>query len=337
MMRSVAVLTLLGAFATAAATPANPDQAHVNERVSHAVAPRSIDETIGKATRWLQANPADVRKHEIMEVAEEIIFFYSLWALASAPAEREIYRDQIATRHAAISAFNDELQEGGFHLLGTWGPLTYPPLTHIIARMDMDARSFRAIIDDMVAAHPYLYPTRDAMALWIAVYMERLGYTPTTPVSILVERSTLRQDTQARFLLDRLALDQDPSPERQKTIQLIYDITHEVFALTDFGALPAPAAMVARRDEHALLFDHAIRWAMHASAIDILAELLVSAHLLGLHNLASAPEAVSMIVRSQQVDGSFGVTNPDRPNGRRHGVLTCLLALKTVGARQHGR
>ena len=37
----------------------------------------------------------------------------------------------------------------------------------------------------------------------------------------------------------------------------------------------------------------------------------------------------------QQTDGSFGVTNPDRQEGRRHGVLTCLLALQSVAAAQH--
>ena len=203
--------------------------------------------------------------------------------------------------------------------------------------MDMAAGSYRSIIDDMVANHPDLYPARDTMQLWIAVYMERLGYVTATPVAALLESSTLRRDPHNGTLLNRLELDGDEVSDRQATVQAVYDMTHEVFALTDFGALPAPAEMTAQRDYYAVLFDRAIRWAMKASEIDILAELLVSAHLLGLDDLPSMSAAVDLIVRVQEEDGSFGVTNPDRPNGRRHGVLTSVLALKTAGSRRDGR
>lgn len=337
MKRTVAVLTVLTVCAAATVSEPKPDQAHAANRAPHAVTPHRMDEAIGKAMLWLQAHPADARGQEVIEVAEEIMFYYALRALALAPAELESYRNEIASRHAAMTAYNEELLETGVHLQGIWGPLTYPPLTHIISRMGMATASYRAIVDDLAAAHPYLYPPRDAMQLWIAVYMERLGYTPATPVSVLLERSALRQDPQTESLLSRLALGTEPVPDRQATIQIIYDITHEVFALTDFGALPAPAAMIAQRDYYARLFDQGIRWAMRASAIDILAELLVSAHLLELRDLGSVPEAVALILHSQQADGSFGITNPHRRDGRRHGVLTCLLALKTAATRQYPR
>ena len=333
MKRTVVVLALLTVWAATTVSAPKPHQAHAADRAPLAVTPHSIEEAIGKALLWLQAHPADARGHEVIEVAEEVMFYYALRALALAPAELKSYRNEIASRHAALTAFNEELLETGLHLQGIWGPLTYPPLTHIISRMGMATASYRAIVDDLVAAHPYLYPGRDAMQLWITVYMERLGYTPATPVPVLLERSALRQDPQTGALLSRLALGTDSVPDHQATIQLIYDITHEVFALTDFGALPAPAAMAAQRDYYARLFDQGIRWAMRASAIDILAELLVSAHLLELHDLDSVPEAVALILHSQQADGSFGITNPHRRDGRRHGVLTCLLALKTVETR----
>jgi len=74
----------------------------------------------------------------------------------------------------------------------------------------------------------------------------------------------------------------------------------------------------------------AIAWARRESAIDVLAERICCAHLLELHDLAAVPAGVQLIIDSQQEDGSFGVTNPERADGRRHGVLTCLLALKTL-------
>ena len=78
--------------------------------------------------------------------------------------------------------------------------------------------------------------------------------------------------------------------------------------------------------------DAALDWATRESALDILAELVFCAHLLDLDELPALPAAVALIISKQQADGSFGITNPDRPNGMRHGVLTSLLALKTLGA-----
>jgi hypothetical protein len=337
-MNRAVVVRMLGVLcAILTANAVVPGPSHGAEPVVQRVGTTRIEDAIDKGMRWLQAHPADVRRHEVVEVAEETMFYYALWVMASAPEELERYRAQIARRHRAIGAFNEELLETGLHLQGIWGPLTYPPLTHIISRMEMADGSYRSIVDDIVDRHPGLLPARDTMQLWIAVYLERLGYPTATPVALLLERSPLRRDPRTSALLNRFAVDPQETPDRQATVQLVYDMTHEVLALTDFGALPAPGGMMEDRDHYALLFDRAMRWAMQAAAIDILAELLVSAHLLALHDLPSVPAAVDLILRTQQADGSFGVTNPDRPNGRRHGVLTCVLALKTAGTWPDGR
>jgi hypothetical protein len=332
MTHKVAGLILIGLSAIATAGTVASDRIARAGPSSLAGEPDRIGDAIRRGMEWLQAHPADVDGHGVMEVAEEIMFYYSLRSLTSAPAELQAYRNEIAARHAAIESFNERLIESGHHLQGVWGPLTYLPLTHIITRMEMDAGGYRAVVDDILAHHGLLNPHRDAMRFWIAAYMERLGYTPSTPASALLE-SGLAHTPPSEVLRNRLDLDPDNAGDRGVTIQLIYDLTHEVLALTDFGASPPPAALVSLREDHARLLDRSIRWAMQASAIDVLAELVVSAHLLALYEVTSVPDAIAMILRTQQTDGSFGITNPERPNGRRHGVLTCLLALKTFQAR----
>lgn len=291
-----------------------------------------IDRAIEKALVWLDAHPASVADHEVVGVVEEIMFFYALSMNAGGDSERARYHAEIAARHEAIVPFNVDALEARPHLQGTWAPLTYPPLTHIISRTGLESASYRAVIDDMVSAHPAMYPPRDAMQLWIGIYMQRLGYAPDVSLEALLERSALQQDPDAHTLLDYLSDDGGAAANRYATVQLIYDITHEILARTDFGALRPPVAMTDRRDHYAVLLNRAIRWATHASAIDVLAELVFCAHLLGLPDLPSLADAVALILQSQQEDGSFGITNPDRRNGKRHGALTCTLALMTVRA-----
>ena len=283
-----------------------------------------------KAMAWLYAHPASVAENELMEVVEEIMFYYALDSISGNSDMHESYRREIGKRHQAILDFNKENLDRRLHLQGDWAALTYPPLAHIITNVGLDAGPYRTIIDDVISHKRYPDPSRNAMQLWIAVYLERLGYTPVQPAISLLNNSSLQRDPETRELLV-FFLDKDASGENPPaTIQLIYNITHEIIALTDFGAHQPPAVMTAQLDHYASLIDAAIGWAMHESAIDVLAELIFCVRLLGLGDLPSLPGALDLIVNSQQDDGSFGITNPDRPNGKRHGVLTCILALKSM-------
>ena len=330
MRRTLVLLALLAAAASLGAeqTAANPHRS-IPEVPPDARA-RTVSDVIDKAMAWLAVHPADIRDGDVIGVTEEIMFFYALSTIATHSAANRNFRREIAARHTALAAFHRDSLRSGSPLQGNWVALTYPPLAHIVARMGLENTPYRAVIDQRLASRADSVAPRQAMQLWIAVYLERLGYTPDTPVPTLLAGSALQQDPQTHTLLGHFAAVPGSADTRQATIQLVYNITHEIIALTDFGALRPPAVMVAQAGHYARLLNAAIAWATRESAIDVLAELIFCAHLLELHDLAAAPGGLELIMNSQQDDGSFGITNPDRANGRRHGVLTCLLALSTL-------
>jgi hypothetical protein len=337
MRHSLAFLMLFAACGVALASETRPPGAHADARAGLVDAgSRRIGNAIDKGMDWLRAHPADIDNGEVMELSEEIIFYYAMGMMAESESDRQDYRREIAARHQAVATFNTEGLNDRQHLIGIWAPLTYPPMAHILARMDIDTSTYRTVIDELVTSHPYLYPPRNAMQLWIVVFMQRLGYTPDVPLETLLERSRLQQDPETSALIRYFLSGGAASDELQTATQIVYNMTHEIMALTDFGGLGPPAAMVAQRAHYARLLDRAMVWATDAAALDILAELVFCAHLLELGELPAQAAAVDLIIASQQKDGSFGITNPDRRNGTRHGVLTSVLALSSVQARERG-
>ncbi len=298
---------------------------------------QSLATAVAKASAWLQAHPADVGEHEVVGVVEEMMLYYALDMLAPDGPKSADYRREIASRHQALVGLNRQAlsmsHDARPYLQGIWGPLTYPPAAYIVARLGMDASSYLTIVDDIVASHPYLYPPREAMQVWIWVYLDRLGHPPAPSLAAVLDRGALHTEARTHVLRSRL-LDSTASQDRPATIQAIYDITHEILALTDFGAVAPSVELEADKTQNAALLDAGIRWATENDATDILAEQIFAAHLLGLDDLPAIPPAVHYILGRQQPDGAFGVTNPNRKEGRRHGVLSCLLALQSVAAAQ---
>ena len=330
MRPTLVLLTALAAIATPRAEPTAADPLDGTPEASAVPRTQAVGEVIDKAMMWLVAHPADIREGDVVGATEEILFFYALDASAADAAASQTYRREITERHRALVSLHRDAPRMASLLQGNWVALTYPPLAHVTARLGLDNAPYRAVIDDLLASRDRSVAPRHAMRLWIAVYLERLGYRPEIPLPSLLAGSALQQDPQARALLAHFAAVPLSAAGREATIQLVYNITHEIIALTDFGALSPPAVMVARAGHYARLLDAAIAWARRESAIDVLAELIFCAHLLELHDLAAVPAGVQLIIDSQQEDGSFGITNPERADGRRHGVLTCLLALKTL-------
>jgi len=333
MRSTLTLLALLMGSATAAA--ADPGAGGVpGSVISTAVRDRTVSQVTDKAMHWLDGHPASVRDNELMEVVEEIMFYYALYSTPGYEAERPYFLHEIGRRHRALEAYLAQTGDMQQHLQGDWAALTYPPLAYILSELGFETDPYRVRIDALITRKQHLAPQRTAMRLWIAIYLARLGLVPDSSVQYLLDASALQQDPETHALLDHFSDHAAASRDPNATVQLVYNITHEIIALTDFGARPPPPVMTAQRAHYARLVDAAIGWATRESALDVLSELVFCAHLLGLGELPSTPAAVALIVSKQQDDGSFGITNPDRPNGVRHGVLTALLALKTLDAGQ---
>ena len=298
--------------------------------ISMDIQAHTVNQVVEKAMRWLDEHPASVHNNELMEVVEEIMFFYALHSIPEYKAERPYFLREITTRDRAIKSYLMETRDFRLHLNGDWAALTYPPLMHIISKVGLNTDAYRVLVDELISHKRHQAPPRNAMRLWIAIYLARQGLVSDSSVQYLLDNSSLQQDPQTNVLLDYFTSHEAANRDKRATIQLVYNITHEIIALTDFGALSPPPIMSAQRMHYANLIDAAIEWATNESALDVLAELIFCAHLLDLDELPAMFDAVSLIISKQQENGSFGITNPDRPNGVRHGVLTSLLALKTL-------
>jgi len=329
-MRSIITLLALllgGTIASAEQVGAStPDNG-----VSMYIQAQTVNQVIDKAMHWLGENPASV-SNELMEVVEEIMFFYALYSSPAYEAERPYFLREITARHKVIKAYLAETGDAQQHLKGDWAALTYPPLVYILAELGLETDVYRGVLDELITLKRHLTPPSNAMRLWIAIYLARLDLVHDSSVQYLLNNSSLQKDPETHVLLDYFTDHAVANRDQNATIQLVYNITHEIIALNDFGALSPPPVMLAQRAHYAHLVDAAIDWATRESALDVLAELVFCAHLLDLKELPALPAAVALIISKQQPNGSFGITNPDRSNGERHGVLTSLLALKTLGA-----
>jgi hypothetical protein len=326
------ILTLLALLFGSTTAPATEPVGGgtLNSGISTTMQSHTVNQAIDKAVHWLDGHPASVWNNELMEVVEEIMFFYALHSTPGYEAERPYFLREMDSRNKAIKAYLAKTAYMQRHLQGDWAALTYPPLAHILSEVGLETDMYRVIIDDLVSRERHLAPPRNAMRLWITIYLVRLGLVPDSSMQDLLNNSSLQQDPETHILLDYFTDQVAASQDVHATIQLVYNMTHEIIALTDFGALPVPPVMMAQRTHYAQLIDAAIGWATRESALDVLAELVFCAHLLDLGDLPAQPAALALIISKQQADGSFGVTNPNRPNGVRHGVLTSLLALKTL-------
>lgn len=331
MRSALTLLTLLLGSTTAAAVEQMGGRAP-DAGISTDVRAPTVNQVCDKAIHWLGRHPASVRDNELMEVVEEIMFFYALYSTPGYEAERPYFLREMAGRNRAIGAYLAQSGDRQLRLQGDAAALTYPPLVHILSEVGLETTAYRVLIDELITRKQHLAPPRNAMRLWIAIYLARLDRVPDSSVQYLLNQSALQQDPETHALLDYFTDHTAAGGDTGAGIQLVYNMTHEIIALTDFGALPPPPVMIAQRTHYARLVDAAIGWATRESALDVLAELVFCAHLLDLGELPAQPAALELIISKQQADGSFGITNPDRPNGVRHGVLTALLALKTLGA-----
>jgi hypothetical protein len=293
----------------------------------------TIDQAVTRAMAWIEANPASLSETGLLEVVEELIAFYVLNNHSTDPAERAAYFVQVQKRQGLLVPYNESNAKTRLYRDDPFAPVEYVLAAQIMKSFGMDTASYRVIIDDMVSTPALLDSAPVSMQLWTHLYLQRLGYAPAVSIEDLVKRSTLATEPHTQALLRDLTANRSAGYDAAPVVRALYDMTHQVFALTDFGALPPPALISGQRAYCGRLFDEAIAWASNAESIDILAELVVCARLLGLDEVPALPHALNVLIDQQLEDGSFGVTKPDRPNVYRHGVLTSIAALSLARPR----
>ncbi|MGA1863775.1 MAG: DUF6895 family protein [bacterium] len=278
------------------------------------------EEAIDNALMWIYGHPVLFSMElAFVEVSEEIIAFYILNKNAKSPLQKDNYLREIQKRYDFIASKKDlKLNSREYTMLFA--------IAYIKEKLGIETLDFRKIIEEQALSDPLLFPPHITTTIWNTVYLERLGYNPPKALGDLMPSSTLSREVSERLLMRHVTSPFDPMFIDPISIT-IYDMTHEIFSLTDFGELPPPLIIIENQAFFSKLFNEIISWAITAKHIDVLAEAIMCVKMLNLKDVTNLQRGIEFIISSQQKDGSFGVTNPGRPNVYRHGILVSIIAL----------
>ena len=280
-----------------------------------------------KALAWVKQHPATLSEGGFLEITEEIYMFYALRNRAEGAEERAHYEAAIRTRHANIAPYLQQRMERGDYLLDPAAPMSYTSVAEMLAKVGLPIGDYRAIIESMQLFYPAFNRSFASGQLYVSLFLDRLGYQPWVPIGQAIRECRLYREAEGHQIAAALAVGPSSPDDSAATEEMLYEVTHESLALTDFGAEAPPPFVCDRRFEFARLFDDAIRWSMLRDKLDVMSELVISSKLLGLPDGPALREAVATLVGRQTANGSFGITKPERANPYRHGVLTGAVAL----------
>lgn len=280
-------------------------------------------EPVRKALAWVSQHPANFHDGMFVEIAEEIVTFYILNRYTKDQSEKDHYLKEIKNRLDLIASNREIRAQSNEYTM-------FLAITEVAQKLGLKVPELKKIIESQLIPNPLLYPSHMTSRIWNTVYLKRLGYTPSATLEESMPQSTLAQEVNQKLLLQytKAKFNQMYVDPMATTI---YDMTHEIFALTDFGELPPPSIIAGNQAYFSTLFDQAIDWAITATHEDVLAELIMCVKILDLKNVSSMQRGINYVISRQEKDGSFGLTNPGRANMYRHGILVSIMALTMCG------
>lgn len=282
-----------------------------------------VNAAIQSGLAWIRAHPA-TSEEGFSELVDEVLFYSTLERLAGG---REIQGvapgafEASATRLARSSALQSWREAPDKTLLEHYHFLL---ATHLL---DLAGQKLPGRDGAIEAAQRALGDSgfeSPTVRLTVALLLQHLGETPAVAVDRLLEASLSNYAA---------ALGASPIPGQalglppfQQTFGY-YAVVHEVAALTDFGRLPPSAWLKERRAALSRLLQEGARRAMLTNCVDLLAELLLCNHMLGLPLNGPLLTGVNFLVENQQADGSWGEQKTSRANPTRHAAQTATAAL----------
>ncbi|MEW5802006.1 MAG: hypothetical protein AB1847_07865 [bacterium] len=280
-------------------------------------------EPVQKALSWVLKHPASFNDGALIEISEEILAFHILYRYTQDGSEKDNYLKEIKKRLDLIASnHNLKVQPTEYTMVLA--------ITEIAEKLGLQTPELKKIIEGQIISDPLLYPSHITSCIWNTVYLKRLGYNPPKTLEELMTKSTLSQEVSQGLVLQYTSAQFNPMYV-DPVATTVYDLTHEIFALTDFGELPPPTVIAENLAFFNELFDQGIEWAITATHEDVLAEMIMCVKLLNLRDISSLEQGIDYIISRQEKDGSFGVTNPGRSNVYRHGILVSIMALTLAG------
>ncbi|MGD2081693.1 MAG: hypothetical protein PVF91_01935 [Chromatiales bacterium] len=284
-----------------------------------------IEHAIDRGMAWIEAHPATLADGGPRDLIDEALFYLVLQGLAREGEERDRFGQVARARLAALegsAAFAEWVRRPRKTLLDHYHLVLAAHLMRGLGTPSAFEDPIVAQAQRALAATPRAPPT---LRLTLATLLGYLGAEPPVDQATLLGRSMIARVASAAYPV--------PLPssvsgvERGRIGLLFYELVHEVLALTDFGRRPLPAWLEQRRDVLGGLLGRAARWASGGENFDLLSELLVTMHLLGLPLHGAVDREVAVVVAAQRPDGTWGPCSPSRQNMERHAVLTSVAAL----------
>lgn len=281
-----------------------------------------IDKTIENTLKWVDEHPASFTDGHYLEICESVIMFYLLYAHNNQPEKKAYYLEQIKKRLDLLASKPD-------YKVGQQEYTIFLAIASVMKKLDLYIIDYNTIIKDTLLKDPNLYPSKHiTTCIWNYLYLDRLGYKPNKSIEEFLEQSNLSKEIRFRLLM-QATKDKLNKAIIENMRLTTYDITHEIFCITDFGEVtPILNILITQKNFFAELFEQSINFCIKVGDVDLISEIVMCSKILNIkQSIPSFNKAVNFIISKQEKDGSFGITNPGRPNAFRHGALVAVMGL----------
>lgn len=282
-------------------------------------------EVICRGLSWLLYHPADINEyHGFLEMGGELLIFYHFYVRSNNPRERKYFRHLITSRiHYLLNE-----HEWGVRYSGETN--AYLIFAYVMKKLGIQSSEYQQFIEKEIVNNEKTYHLDVNMnvAISISGLIDGIGYVPKIPFRDILQQGIIAQYSERPDLIPYNKFLANP----RYMMEFFYMIAHEIFAMSNFG----------HRDPTFFLGEESLQWlkgvismgisrSMEWGEVDILAELIVCAKLLGYIDFEGFEEGVQYILDSQEIDGSFGSSIRAAEIGRsefnRHVVVMALWAL----------
>jgi hypothetical protein len=295
-----------------------------NPGVSAETDSSEITIAIDRGLGWVLANPATCKDGGFLDIVDEGLFYRTIKRLDTDNAQQALYQqasDDCLSRLASSPAFQQRLKKQDKTLFEHYHLLL---ATHLIESGRRQATGRDTVIAQAQGALANSRFENPTFRLTIALLLQHLGAQAPVNMDVLLDASLVSRVTQPAGLPFAAA------PARRPPLlsrMQYYALVHEVAALTDFGHLPASSWLRERSSQLGLILQEGVRQSMMSADIDLLAELLLCNHMLGLSLTGPLRSGIDFLVTQQHADGSWGQQATHRQNRSRHSVQTATAAL----------
>lgn len=282
-------------------------------------------QVICRGLRWLLEHPADIKDPQgFLEMGGELHIFYQFYVRSNNSREKNFFKGLITSRIRYL------LNKHDFKVNYAGEITAYLIFAKVMKKLGIHSSRYRHFIDKEIVNNDKTYPLNVNInaTIFISGLIDGIGDKPKIPF-----RDILRWGVIARYSSspDLIPCGKPHVLSRYK-MEFYYMITHEIFAMANFGDRD-PRHFLGKKELQFLknIIPFGISTSMEWGEVDILAELIICARMLGYTDFEGLEEGVQYLLDFQKEDGAFGpsirAADLGRTDSYRHVVVMALWAL----------